>query len=175
MACNTITEILKSCDSNLGGIVKMWINNGDQIDETSIDTTAGIITAADLASGADTFVEFEFNPNTSNYVETSTISLENSSTFYSQVITIQLSRREAAKRQSLLLIALGQPGLTIFVKDSNGLFWAFGTGDDKAYLTGNDGGSGTAKADLNGYTLTFTCEDVSPALEINETVINGLV
>jgi len=73
------------------------------------------------------------------------------------------------------LLALGQPGLTFVIKDSNGLYWLFGSDDDKVYLTGNEGGSGTAKADLNGYTLTFTCEDAKPVFEIQEATALALI
>lgn len=174
MACNTLKEILKNCDSNAGGIVKMYINNSDAIDYTSIVESDGVITAVDLV-GADGFVEFQFNPNTSNFTENTTIDLTTGSTFYEQVITIVLNRREATKRQSLLLIADGQPELTIIIKDSNGLYWGFGFSDDKVFLTGNEGGTGTAKTDHNGYTLTFTSEASIPAYEIDEDIIAGLL
>lgn len=175
MACSTILEITKSCDGNLGGIVKAWFNNGDAIDPASITISDGIVTGATGASGANDFVEFQFNPNTSNYAETTQIDLVTGSTYYEQVLTVVLNRREATKRQRLLLIADGQPPLTVIVKDSNGIYWVFGLNDDKVYLTGNEGGSGTAKADQNGYTLTFTCQDAKPALVINEGVVNSLI
>lgn len=174
MACKTLQEILKDCLPNAGGIVKFWINNGDAIDPASVTTAAGIVTAATLELTASPFVEFQFNPNTSNYVENSTIDLATGTTFYEDIITLVLNRREAAKREKLLLIADGQPTLTIIVKDSLGLHWIFGLNDDKMYLTGNEGGSGTAKSDLNGYTLTFTGQSIEPAFEINELVVAGL-
>lgn len=174
MACNTLQEILKSCDKNLGGIVKVWFNNGDAIDSNSVTIAAGVVTAATLSGTAADFVEFQFNPDTSNYAETTPIDLTTGSTYYEQIITLVLNRREATKRQRLLLIADGQPALTIIVKDSNGIYWIFGLGDDKMYLTANESGSGTAKADLNGYTLTFTCRDANPAYTINEAVVTAL-
>lgn len=169
MACNTLKSILKSCDGNLGGITKVWIGNGDAL--SGVTAANGVVTGATFsgATGAGEFQEFQFNPNTSNYVTTTTVDLTTSSTFYSSVITLQLARREATKRQSILLIAQGQPELTIMVKDSNGLYWIFGLNDDKVYLTGDEGGSGTAKADLNGYVLTFTAEEAEPPYEVDET------
>ena len=175
MACNTLQEILKTCDGNLGGVVKFWINNGDAIDQSSVTIANGIVTAAALETTADPFVEFQFNPNTSNFTENATIDLVNGSTYYEQIITLVLNRREATKRQRLLLVALGQPELTCIVKDSNGIYWIFGLTDDKVYFTGSEGGTGTAKADQNGYTLTFTAEDANPALAINEAAVNGLI
>ena len=170
--CNSLTSILKSCDSNAGGIVKFYIAPADFV--TAFTETTGVITAASMSAGT-TFVEFEFNRNSSSYEEVPTIDLVNGSTFYNQTITLQLARREAVKRQSLLLIASGQPDLTCIVKDSNGLYWAFGFPEDKVNLTGGGGGSGTAKADLNGYTLTFTSEAALPALEIDEAVVLTLI
>lgn len=178
MACNTLLEILKNCDGNLGGIVEFYINNGDAIDQSTVTIANGEVTAADLDSGAGEFVKFEFNPNTSFYTENIEVNLQTSATVYVPTITLQLARREAVKRQKLLLIALGQPELTIIVKDSNGIFWIFGLEDDKMYLTGGEGGSGQAKADLNGYTLTFSNGEGggtrNPAYEIDETIVEAL-
>lgn len=174
MACNTIEEILKGCDGNLGGIVKAWFNNGNAINMDAVTIVNGVVTAADLTGTAAEFVEFQFNPNTSNYTENTSIDLTTESTFYNQEITIQLARREAVKRQKLLLIALAQPELTVIIKDSNGLYWIFGLEDDKVYLTNQEGGSGTTKADLNGYVLTFTAESANPAYVINEAIVNTL-
>lgn len=175
MACNTLKEILKNCDGNAGGVVKFFINNSDAIDYSSIAESEGVLTNIDLDGSGNEFVEFQFNPNTSNFTENTPIDLVTGSTIYEQVITIVLNRREATKRQSLLLIADGQPELVIIIKDSNGLFWGFGFGDDKVYLTGNEGGSGTAKTDHNGYTLTFTSQSSIPAYEIDKDIIAGLL
>ena len=73
------------------------------------------------------------------------------------------------------MIASGQPDLTCIVKDSNNLYWAFGFTEDKINLTGGGGGSGTAKSDLNGYTLTLTSEAALPAYEIDEAVVLTLI
>lgn len=171
--CNTLEGIAKSCSGNTGGITKLWLNNGHIYDTYSTDASQIVTDVTELSAATD-WVEFEFNPNTSNYAENATIDLQNGVTFYTQTITLQLARREAEKRRKILLLAEGQPALTAIVKDSNGLYWIFGLNDDKLYLTGNEGGSGTAKGDLNGYTLTFTCEDATKAFEIQESVVNTL-
>ena len=177
MACNTLTEILKGCTSNAGGVSKVYLANADVIDYAGMVITNGQITSVGLTGGTgatEGFVEFQFNPNTSSFTENTTVSLENSSTFYDQAVIIQLARREVAKRQALLAIAAGQPELVAIVKDSNGIYWAFGFGDDKVYLTGNEGGSGTAKTDLNGYTVTLTSQSAVPAYTVSENQIAGL-
>jgi hypothetical protein len=153
-------------------LVKFYIIPADFV--TGITEANGVITNIDL-SGSSTFVEYEFNRGTSSYEEVPTINLQNGSTFYNQTITLQIARREAVKRESLVLIAAGQPDLTIIVKDSNGLYWGFGFADDKVNLTTGGGGSGLAKADFNGYTLTFTSESAEAAFEVDDTIIAGLL
>lgn len=171
--CNTLEGIAKSCSGNTGGIVKMWLNNGHIYDTYTVDAEEVVTDVTEL-TGATDWVEFSFNPNTSNYTENASVDLVNGTNFWTQTITLQLARREASKRRKLLLLANGQPALTAIVKDSNGLFWVFGIDDDKLYLTGDEGGSGTLKGDLNGYTLTFTCEDKTKVREIEESVVNTL-
>lgn len=166
--CNTLESILKNCVYSNGGVVKMWLNNGHIYDGAPSLGAEEIVTGATFVTGATSWAEFKFNPNTSSFEENATVDLQNNTTFYTQTINLVLARREAAKRRKLFLLADGQPELTAIVKDSNGLYWLFGSLDDKLYLTANEGGSGTAKGDLNGYTITMTCEDARPAFEIEE-------
>lgn len=178
MACNTLIGIEKDCLGNAGGVSRIWLNNGDAIDMSTVtyDTETQEVTAATLAggTGGTPFVEFQFNPNVSSFVENIAVDLTTNSTFYDQTITLQLSRREAVKRQRLLLIADGQPPLTMIVKDANENYWVFGLREDKMYLSGSEGGSGTAKTDLNGYILTFTAQSAFPAFAIDEDVVETL-
>jgi len=170
--CNSLLGITKSCDNNAGGLVKFYVIPADYV--TGFTEANGTISAVGT-SGTSVFVEYEFNRGTSSYEEVPTINLQNGSTFYNQTITLQIARREAVKRESLVLIAAGQPDLTVIVKDSNGLYWGFGFGDDKVNLTTGGGGSGLAKADFNGYTLTFTSEAAEAAYEVNSGIIAGLL
>lgn len=178
MACNILTGIAKGCTSNAGGVVKVFLGNSDILDYDALVVTNGVVTTVGLTGGTgatEGLVEFQFNPNTSSYTENTTVSLENSSTFYDQAVVIQLARREVAKRQALLAIAAGQPELIAIVKDSNGIYWAFGFADDKVFLTANESGSGTTKTDFNGYKLTLTSQAAVPAYTISEALVNGLI
>lgn len=166
--CNTLESILKNCDPNTGGVTKIWINNGHIFSGAPQLDSEQIVTGATFVTGATSWAEFQFNPNTSSFEENATVDLQNNTTFYEQTITLVLARREAQKRRKLLLLADGQPELTAIVKDSNGLYWLFGSLDDKLYMTGNEGGSGVAKSDANGYTITLTAEDARMAFEIDE-------
>lgn len=176
MACNTtLTDILKGCDNNIGGLTNFYILPSEFIASPSdiTDDGAGTITGITISTGA-TFAEFEFNKNTANFTEEAAIDLANGSTFYTQTVNLTIARREAAKRQSLALIAAGQRNLYIIVKDANGLYWFVGRANG-ANLTAQGDGSGTAKADGSKYTLTFVAEEPEQMFEVDSTIIAGLL
>jgi hypothetical protein len=169
--CTTLTAIEKGCENNLGGIKNFYI--GSLCDITGTTISAGTITSISLAAGTS-LVEYQFNKNTANYVEEATISLENGSTFYTVTTSLIIPRREVAKRNSLALIAAGQPDLFIIMEDQNGLFWAQGL-ENGANLTAQGEGSGTAKADGSKYSLTFVSEEPEMMYEVNPAIIAGLI
>lgn len=163
--------ITKSCDNNTGGIDKMYIADFPLV--SSYTEANGSISAITM-SGTASFYEFEFNRNTSSYSETVNINLQNGTTFFSQAVTLVLSRREKTKREALQKLIAGQKELFIIVKDSNGLYWAFGK-DAGAIVTAISGGSGVQKADANNYTITFTAEEHASAPEVDGSIIAGLL
>ena len=116
------------------------------------------------------FFEFKTNKNVCNFTESANVDMTNGSTFFNQVVTLVLSKRETTKRNAIKKLADGQKQLLIIVLDSNGTYWLFGLVEGN-YLTADEGGSGTAKADANGYTLTFTAMEVEQAYEITPAAI----
>jgi hypothetical protein len=172
MPCAQLTEILKGCDNNLGGIRKFYITAKDNIVGTTQDAN-GVIDAITLVA-ATTFVEYEFTKNSSNYVEEGSFSLENGSTYYSVTTTLSIPRREQAKRNSIMLIAAGHQDLAIIILDQNGLYWYQGLVNG-ANLTAQGEGSGTAKADGSKYSLTFLSEEPDMMNEVDPAIIAGLL
>lgn len=175
MGC--ISELLTGgislgCENNSGGVRKIYITDFVSVTGLTQDSDE-VITGISLNSGA-VYYDFEFNRNTSSYQETATVSLENGTTFYTQVVTLVIPRREYAKRNKIKLLAAGQKKLSIIVEDSNGLFWLFGE-EEGCILSALDGGSGVAKTDLNGYTITLTAEEPDQAKEVDSTIIAGLL
>jgi hypothetical protein len=172
MPCAQLTEILKGCDNNLGGIRSFYITAKDNIVGTTQDAN-GIIDAITLVA-ATTFVEYQFTKNSSNYVEEGSFSLENGSTYYSVTTTLSIPRREQAKRNSIMLIAAGHQDLAIIILDQNGLYWYQGLVNG-ANLTAQGEGSGTAKADGSKYSLTFLSEEPEMMREVDPAIIAGLL
>jgi hypothetical protein len=164
-------NILKSCDNNAGGVTNIYIADSPLV--TGYTESAGSLTAITM-SGSAKFYNYEFNRNSSSYTEEMTIDLANGTTFFAQTVTLVLSRREKTKRQALQKLIAGQKELFIIVKDSNGLYWAFGK-DDGCIVTATAGGSGVAKGDANNYTITFTAEEAQSAPEVTSSIMAALI
>lgn len=160
MACNSLVAITKSCENNLGGIVRVWVNDQDNITGTTVDTANWEIT--DFTNTV-AFVEYEVKRNVSNYVETVTKDMTNGSSFISNLLSLKFHRKDAAKARQLNIAGEGQRYLTIVVLDANGKYWWF----EYMQLNGGTGGSGTAKADGSNFDVTFLGEYESWAYELD--------
>jgi len=165
--------IAKSCDTNTGGIRKMYIADFDNVTGITTSGTPAKISAITMAAGTK-FYEFEFNRNTSSYEEAVTVNLENGSTFFNQTVRLELARRESAKRDAIEKLVAGQKQLMVIVLDSNGLYWLFGQVEG-AYATEITGGSGVAKTDKNGYSISMTAEEPAQAYEVDSTIISAII
>lgn len=163
--CTALTNVTKSCDNNIGGIVSLYL--ADKLDVATItDDGAGSVTAITMVALA-TFNSFEFRRNTGNFTEEASIDLVNGSTYYTSTVNLMLHHREATKSNAIQLIAEGQRDLVLIVKDANGRYWVF----DQMQLSAVGEGSGTAKADGSKYSLTFVGENPQMAWETTEAVV----
>lgn len=169
MACTTLESILKTCDSNIGGITSIYINDQENIDNTALVITAYVIT--DFGALPAQFLPFEFRRNTGMYTEEAAIDLVNGSSYYTQTVTLMFHRREAAKSKAIKILGEGQRDLALVVGDANGKYWYFPT----AQLTAVAEGSGTAKADGSKYSITFVAENENLAYEVAAAEIPNII
>jgi len=168
MACTTLTSILKGCDSNIGGITSIYVNDMDNV-TGPISVTDYVID--DFGTLVDPFIPFEFRRNTGMYTEEAAIDLVNGSSYYTQTVTLIFHRREAAKSKAIKILGEGQRDLALVVGDANGKYWYF----PKAQLTAVTEGSGTAKADGSKYSVTFVAENEQLAYEVDSTIIPDII
>ena len=164
--CDALETITKSCDNNIGGIRKIWLN--DQENVTSPTAVAGLIST--LVASID-YTEFEINRNTGNYTEDTAVDLINGSSFVTQTITLMFNRREAAKSEAINILASGQRYLSALVLDANDVYWYF----ENLQLTATGEGSGTARADGSKYSVTLLSEANFLASEITQNAVDGVI
>lgn len=178
--CNALTAGLsKSCETNAGGINKIYIADFESVTGYTIGAATSPqvgdwLDAITMAGGTSKFFEFATNKNVCNYTESVAIDLTNGTTFFNQVVSLVLSRRETTKRTAIEKLVDGQKQLLVIVLDSNNNYWLFGKVEG-AYVTAIEGGSGTAKADANGYTITFTAMEPDQAWGVDPTIVSAIV
>jgi hypothetical protein len=175
--CNALSGALaKSCETSAGGINKIYVTDFANVTAYTIgaSTSPQVGDWIDAITSSVDFFEIATNKNVCNFQETVTIDLANGTTFFNQVITLELSRRETTKRTFIEKLIDGQKQLLIIILDSNGNYWLSGK-EEGSYVTAIDGGTGVAKADKNGYTVTFTAMEPDQAWQIDPTIISALV
>jgi len=171
MACEALEGIVKSCDNNSGGIYKVWINQQDEIDEITLDSTLTWTIDGITLVNPTLFTEFEIRRNTGSYTEEAAIDLVNGSSYYTKTITLMFHRRDQSKSQAIKVLGAGQQYLAVIIQDANGKYWYF----PYMQLTGAAEGSGTARADGSKYSVTLTSEEEYLSYEVLESAVNLVI
>lgn len=177
--CNALINGLdKSCFNNAGGVNKIYIADFENVTAFTTGTASAPLIGDWIdgitMAGVTQFYEIKTNKNVCNFTEDAAIDMTNGTTFFNQVVNIVLSRRETTKRDFIEKLTAGQKQLVLIVLDSNGNYWYFGQVEG-AYVTAITGGSGTAKADANGYTITLTAMEAEQAYQVDPTIISALI
>jgi hypothetical protein len=165
--CNITQAIPLNCISQAGGLQgTIWVGTDIEVGTlTTAGPTAanpGQVTAATGDSGD--FYEFAVAKNVASFTENAVVSQENSTLYFEQILTFNLAGMDAQKRYGLFLLAQNRK-ITAGFTDLQGNNWLMGAYRG-AVVTSNAATSGVAMADLNGYTLTLTAQETTPALSI---------
>ena len=186
-SCMTLTSgICRGCRDNVGGIKKAWLIDVcelGKIDKFTLNAQApGEIQDYTLLSAFTSLKWFVFTPNkhTGNYVETINVSVENGTIYYNGVLTLPYTKGEQYKLNQIF--EMGKGDLAIIFLDENNKYWLLGgvsVVTTNGYPTevkvdttagvvigGTSFQTGTAMADANGGSLTFTVDMAHPAMEI---------
>lgn len=173
--CNALTAgLAKSCSTNTGGLNKFYVTDFENVTAYTIAAGTGGDWITGITLGAGDFYEFQTNKNVCNFTEKATIDLQKGTTFFDQKVSLVLSRRETIKRNAIEELTAGQKPLLIICLDSNGLYWLSGK-IEGSFVSNVDGGTGTAKADSNGYTIEFSAMEPEQMYQIDPSIISGIV
>jgi hypothetical protein len=170
MACDVTMGRLESCKDSISGLLNIYFANyGDLASETAVygaaEFTDQIATWDPVGATALNLYKYELK-GANGFEQTIQTSRDNGTTFYEQVLTVQLKTQNAATTKQVKLLAAGRP--RVIVETRNHQFFLVGL-DQGADLTAGSISSGTAMGDFNGYNLTFTAMEKLPANFINCT------
>jgi hypothetical protein len=152
MACELTAGFNLDCKDTIGGIKALYIgNHGDFLSGITTDIGEYIVALPEAK-----VYKFICPKHTGNFTEEVASSVENGTIFYTQTITATFFKMTAGRRLNMELMAKNR--LAVFVQDNNDNIFMIGRFDG-AEVTAASTTTGTAKGDLNGYTVTFTAEE----------------
>lgn len=169
MACDISLGRITPCKDSIGGLDAVYfINDGDM---TGVTFDATNTDAIETVTGSPLAYKYDLKGN-SSFEQTIVSSRENGTTYFEQVLNINLIKQDIATHKQVKLLAFGNP--QIIIKDNNGNFFLMGR-EFGADVTGGTISSGAAMGDANGYNLTFTAMERQPANFFEATSEAGLV
>ena len=154
MACNLATGRAVPCKDVVGGIQKVFFVDFGGLGDITY-------TADEITDASGTFSAYEYDlKGGSSLEQTITSSRETGTTFFEQVLTLNLTKLSKEDNVQIKLLAYGRP--QVAVVDNNGNAFLMGV-EFGAEVTGGTVATGTAMGDLSGYTLTLTAQEKLPA------------
>jgi hypothetical protein len=168
MSCALSQGYTLDCKDSIGGIKAVWFIAA--ADVTAVTEASGIVSAITKSAGK-VFYKYQLVKNSSSLTENVNANVQNGTVFYAQELAIVLNKMQANTRNEILLLA--KNNLMAVVQDANDKYWLLGR-ENGLDLTAGSGATGTAQADRNGYTLTFSGGEKELAPEVNSSVITGL-
>ena len=154
MSCNLSAGRAVPCKDVVGGIQKVFF-----VDFGGLGTVTQ--TADEITDASGTFSAYEYAlKGGSSLEQTITSSRESGTTFFEQVLTLNLTKLSKEDNGQIKLLAFGRP--QVAVVDNNGNAFLMGL-EHGAEVSGGSVATGTAMSDLSGYTLTLTAQEKLPA------------
>ena len=158
MSCLINSALALDCMNAMGGLKTAYILAGEI---TTTTVVAGEITAL---AGTGVFYEFQLAKDTAFFNEAINVSNTAGTVYYEGVLTMILQKMDAEKRNQILLLAANRDLRIAFV-DQQDITWVMGL-TRGAVMSASNAATGTAVADMNGYTLSFTAQEPAAAYPI---------
>ena len=169
MACDITRGRLIDCKDSIGGlkaiyIAKSYSNNVSAVATINATemTTAGFATWSCCGGTVEVF-KYDLVQNLSSLTVTINSDNANGTTFFTQALSVTLQKIDHDMTNELRLMAYSRS--QIFVQDANDNVYLLGI-DGGCYVTGGTVVTGTAKGDLNGYTIEWGAEEKNALIQL---------
>jgi hypothetical protein len=175
MSCDIANGRVEACKDAISGLLNIYfINYGDlpvptasnpTYDATNTDVIETWVPDAQLS-----LYKYELK-GANGFEQTIQTSRDNGTTFFEQVLTVQLKKQDIATHKNVKMLAYGRPRIVVETRDHQYFLAGLDQGCD---VTAGTVSSGTAMGDFNGYNLTFTAMEKIPANFLECTTEAGL-
>jgi len=168
MSCVLSADFTLPCRRNKGGVQKVYIT--ELANTNTLTVASGVATTYTLDTGKQYFIyELGMGGSSAQAVVGGDRAVQ--SRFYTHTVQIQLPQFATAIRNEINV--LGQVTVQIIVLDENGTYMLYG-GYRGLEMSEGTGQTGTGSADLNGFNITFTGDELDLPVEIPSNLIATL-
>jgi|GraSoiStandDraft_46_1057282.scaffolds.fasta_scaffold30377_2 hypothetical protein len=167
-SCALTQDYNITCEPGIGGNKFFWIIESENV--TDVVESSGTVTAITRTPGK-IFRKYQLALETANTDEKLNSNVQNGTMYFTQTASLVINKQQVSVRNEILIIA--RNSLMLIAEDNTGAYRLYGRNNG---LRVTDGGaaSGTAWADRNGYTLTFSGNEKELAPFIDPAVIETL-
>ena len=157
MACDISNGRLEACKDTVSGLDAIYfINYGiNYPTDVTIDVD-GVITAV---AGVTDLYKWELK-GANSFEQTIQTSRDNGTTYFEQAVVAQFKSLQIDTHKTVKLLAYGRPHIVVRTRALQFFLVGLERGAD---VTAGTISSGTAMGDFNGYNLTFTAMENTPA------------
>ena len=170
MSCNTLTEILKDCNNNLGGITELYLT--DIADLDTITIVDNLVTDLTLG-GTVSFTKYEFIKNSATYEANGKVDRTGIIEF-DHSISFKLAKRNAVLFTEAFKLIEGNRSLIALVKTRNDSYMLVGY-EFGLVVTGIKGGSNATIGAGPTLDIAMKGKQKKSELQVDNTIAEGLI
>ena len=161
-SCALTTGFDLDCRDAVGGVKSVRLGSLEDYEAMAATVAAGAITG--FGSAALEFFKYDQLKETSSLTETINGSSQNGTVYYTPEVVVVLSKLDVNKRNEIKLLA--QQRLVAIVETNDGSYWIVGY-ENGLELNAGTSATGTAFADLSGFSLTLSGLESEPMVSIS--------
>ena len=166
-SCALTTGFDLDCRDSIGGVKSVRLASLEDYTAMAATVAAGAITG--WTTAALEFFKYDQLKETSSLTESINGSSQNGSVYFTPEVVIVLSKLDVEKRNQIKLLA--QQRLVAIVEGNDSSYWVVGYANGLELNAGTSA-TGTAFADLSGYSLTLSGLEADTMLSIAQAEVD---
>ena len=166
-SCALTTGFDLDCRDAIGGVKSVRLASLEDYTAMAATVAAGAITGFNTA--ALEFFKYDQLKETSSLTESINGSSQNGTVYFTPEVVIVLSKLDVTKRNQIKLLA--QQRLVAIVEGNDSSYWVVGYANGLELNAGTSA-TGTAFADLSGYSLTLSGLEADTMLSIAQAEVD---
>ncbi len=166
MSCALTTGFDLDCRDAVGGVKSVSVASLADYLALSPNADAATVGSITAITPTATFHKYEQLKETSSLTETINGSSQNGTVYYTPEVVVVLSKLDVTKRNEIKVLA--QNRVVAIVESNDGSYWVVGY-ENGLELNAGTSATGTAFADLSGFSITLSGLESTPMVSISST------